>query len=130
MNVSIPIENRKARGQYNKAKLEKARALVELKKTERVILTEINDLVTRLGIQAGRVLTLKRVASLQEKKLQAELKRFKYGRSSSDLLIRYQEDVLSAKLAHERSLYNYRVSLIDLKLAQNILLSENWEEEL
>lgn len=130
VTVSIPIENRKARGQYNKAKLEKARALVELKKTERVILTEINDLVTRLGIQAGRVLTLKRVASLQEKKLQAELKRFKYGRSSSDILIRYQEDALSAKLAHERSLYNYRVSLIDLKLAQNILLSENWEEEL
>ncbi|HAJ57231.1 MAG TPA: hypothetical protein DCL35_05620 [Candidatus Omnitrophica bacterium] len=130
ITVKVPLENRLARGQYNKAKLEQARALVELKKTERKILTEINDLVTRVNIQVGRVLTQKRVVSLQEKKLNAESHRFKFGRSGSDIMIRYQEDLLNAKLAYAQSLFEYRVGLIDLKAAENTLLKENWKGEL
>jgi outer membrane protein TolC len=130
VTIKVPLENRLAKGQYNKAKLQKARAIVELKKTERSILTEINDLVTRVNIQTGRVLTQRRVLSLQERKLNAEDKRFKFGRSSSDILIRYQEDLLNAKLAYARALFKYNLILIDLSVAQSTLLSDNWEVEL
>jgi outer membrane protein TolC len=130
VTIKLPLENTQARGQYNKAKLQRARAIVELKKTERLILTEINDLVTKVNIQTGRVLTRKRVLKLQERKLAAEDKRFKFGRSSSDIMIRYQEDLLSAKLAYARALFEYSSILIDLRLAQNTLLSDSWEVEL
>ncbi len=130
VTIKVPLENNSARGQYNKAKLQKARSLVELKKVERTIASEINELVTKAGILAGRVLTQRRVSDLQEKKLQAEVEKFRFGRSSSDVLIRYQEDVLIAKLAYIQFLYDYRLSLIDLKVAENTLLNDIWEGEL
>lgn len=130
VTVKLPLENSLARAQFNKAKLQKARAIVELKKTERIILTEVKTIVTKVNIQIGRVLTQKRVLGLQEEKLSAEDKRFKFGRSSSDLLIRYQQDLLNAQLAYARSLFEYRSMLIDLKLAENTLLSDSWEGEL
>lgn len=127
VTVTFPLENSKARGEFNKAKIEQAKALVELKKTERLILTKINELVTKVRILSGKVATSQRNARLQERKLNAEELRFKFGRSSSDLMIRYQEDVLNARLGLARSLYDYQFSLIDLKLAQDILLDGYWK---
>lgn len=128
ITISIPIENREARGQFNKANLEQAKAILELKKRERLILTQINDLVTRVNILAGRVMTKKRVVELEAKKLEAERKRFQYGRSNSDYMVRYQNDLLNARLELNVTLYDYMAAYIDLKVAQNILLDEVWEE--
>ncbi|MFH0877477.1 MAG: TolC family protein [Candidatus Omnitrophota bacterium] len=127
VTVTFPLENSKARGEFRKAKIERAKALVELKKTERLILTKINELITKVKILSDKVMTSRRNSWLQERKLGAEELRFRFGRSSSDLLIRYQEDVLNAKLGLAKSLYDHELSLIDLKLAQDILLDEYWE---
>lgn len=129
VTVKVLLENRKARGELKKAQFEKAKSLLELKKTERVILTKINDLVSRINIYLGKAITSKKVVELQAAKLAAEEKHFKYGRSSSDILIRYQDDLLSAKLAYVNSMFAYRSALIDLKLVQNTLLNKYWPEE-
>ncbi len=89
-------------------------------------MTQINDLTTKIKLFMGSVIVNKRVAQLQQKKLDAEIQRFKYGRSNSDYLIRYQEDLLDARLNLARALYLYQATLIDLKVAQQILLDEYW----
>lgn len=127
VSFKVPLENRQARGAFNKAKIERAKAIVELKRIEREIVTQINDLTTRIKLFTGSVIVNKRVAQLQEKKLNAEIQRFKYGRSNSDYLIRYQEDLLDARLKLARALYLYQATVIDLKVAQQILLDEYWK---
>lgn len=126
VSFKMPLENSEARGVFNKAKIERAKAIVELKKIEREIVTQINDLTTKIKLFMGSVIVNKRVAQLQQKKLDAEIQRFKYGRSNSDYLIRYQEDLLDARLNLARALYLYQATLIDLKVAQQILLDEYW----
>jgi len=130
ITVRLPIENRGARAEYNKAKLEKEKSLLSLKKIERTILTELNNLVTQVNILAEEVTTLREAAVLQEKKLQAEKRRFSQGRSNSDLIIRYEEDLLQARLTLAQGLFSYRVSLIDLELARNTLLDRYWKDKI
>lgn len=130
VTVKIPIENRMARADVNKAQIEKAKSLLLLKKAERLILTEINDLVTRVRMNLGKALTAEKIFQLQEKKLAAEEKRFRYGRSSGDQMIRYQEDLLNARLGLAKAIYDYRVSLIDLKKAEGIFLNSYWKDQL
>jgi outer membrane protein TolC len=126
----MPLENRQAKGEFESAKLEKAKYILLLKKAERQILTQINNRVMQVNTAIERAATNKEVVKLQGKKLKAEERSFQFGRSSSDLLIRYQEDLLEARLALAASLYEYKLALIDLKLTQNALLDEHWKEDL
>ena len=130
VKFSLPLENRQAKGEFESARLEKAKYILLLKKVEREILTQLNNRVMQVNTAIERVATNQEIVELQDKKLKAEERRFQFGRSSSDLLIRYQEDLLEAQLALVNSLYEYKIALIDLKLAQNALLDEYWKEEL
>jgi len=130
LTVQVPLENRKAKADLSTAKIEQAKALLELKVVERKIFTEINNLVMKVKTRIGKVLTRKRVAELETKKLEGEEKRFRLGRSDSDAIIRYQEDVLLARTTHALGLYEYWVSLIDLRVAQGVLLDTYWKETL
>ena len=67
---------------------------------------------------------------MQEHKLSAEKKRFANGRSNSDFIIRYAEDLLNARLKVAQALYSYRASLIDLEAKKNTLLDTYWKDKL
>jgi len=50
-----------------------------------------------------------------------------YGRSSSDIIIRFQEDLLGARLRLEEALFSYRKAIINLERNKNTLLSKYWQ---
>lgn len=130
ITVRLPLENSEAKSDYRKAELIKEKYILNLKRTERLIFKELNNQVASLNSLSQRVRVYQEVVKLQEKKLKAEKKQFKSGRSSSDLIIRYENDLLGARLSLARSLFDYRLSLIDLDLAKNTLLSKYWQDEL
>ena len=127
ITISMPLENSKARGQYQTAQLDKARALILLKKKEREILTEIKTAVDDVNTLLEQVRNNYTVVRLQEAKLKEEEKRFQLGRSNSDTLIRYHDDSLEAKIALTDSLFAYYGNIIILKVTENSLLNEYWE---
>lgn len=124
VTFSFPLENSTARAEYSQKELEKVKALVELKKTECLILVECHDAFIHARSIYGSIKLLETATELQHKKYLGEQDRFKKGRSDTDRLIRYQNDYLSAKLKYLQSLYGYKAALIDLKLAMNRLLRE------
>ena len=67
---------------------------------------------------------------IPEDKLNEEMRRLGYGRSSSDIIIRYEEDLIQARLDLARSLFDYRLSLVALDLIKNTLLDQYWSDEL
>lgn len=130
VSVEMPWENNSARSELKKTELAKAQLLLSLKRTERFILKEVVNKVKEIRSLKEQVEINGSICRLQRKKLDEEMKKLRYGRSSSDLIIRYEDDLLSARLVYANSLFARRRSLIDLKLVENSLLPFYWDEEL
>jgi outer membrane protein TolC len=124
---SFPLENSAARAEYSQKELEKMKALVNLKKTECLILVETNDAFMHAKNSHAALTLLEQARELQHKKYLGEEARFKTGRSDTDRLIRYQQDYLQAHLAYLKGLYDYEASLIELSTAMNRLLQQEKE---
>lgn len=130
VKVTLPLERRKEKAEYNKSKLNKAKLLLLLKRIERLIFRDINNNVTQVNTLANQVETSRKIVELETRKLRAEKAKLKYGRSSSDVIIRFQEDLLNARLNLARALFSYRIALINLERNKNLLLSKYWKDNL
>jgi len=122
LSISFPLENRDAKSRWKSAEYAKAKTLINLKLIERKIIVEINDQVRNCHVYRELALSSRDIAQLQLKKFQEEAKRFNLGRSDTDTLIRYQEDLITAKEAAVSDQYQFLISLIDLKLKEGLLL--------
>jgi len=119
---SFPLENRKAKAEYSQKELEKAKALVNLKKVECLILVQVHDAFIHAKSLYESANLLKEAAELEGKKYLGEEDRFSKGRSGTDRLLRYQHDYLRASVISLRSLYSYKAAIIDLKATMNSIL--------
>ena len=126
----IPFGNRSAKADLEKVRLNREQILLFLKRTERLILKEINNKVKEVNSLKNRIELLTSIRKLQENKLNEETKNLHFGRSNSDTIIRYENDLLQASLNLALSSFKYRVSLIDLDLAKNTLLNKYWKDTL
>jgi len=122
IEFEYPLENNKANSEYEKAMLENIKAIINLQKTEREIISDIDKRFRNFSLEKTNISKMQRVENLQKGKLLQEEKRFIYARSNSDTLIRYQEDLLNAKLETKRSLFDYRISILDLMGAEDSFL--------
>ena len=122
LTFSFPLGNRKARSELKAAELEKARAIVGLKLLERSIAIGINDQVRNCNVYAQIAQNNKEIAALQAQKLEEEKKRFNYGRSDTDTLIRFQEDLIQAKYLELESRYQHQAAVVGLELKKGTLL--------
>ncbi|MFC1667141.1 TolC family protein [Candidatus Omnitrophota bacterium] len=122
IEFKYPLENNEANSEYEKAQLEKTRAIINLQKTERQIISDVDERFRKCSFNKINISKMRRVENLQKGKLAQEEKRFKYGRSDSDTLIRYQEDLLKATLMTKKSYFNYTASILDLMEAEDTFL--------
>ncbi|MFH1479176.1 MAG: TolC family protein [Candidatus Omnitrophota bacterium] len=123
LEFSYPLENNTANSEYEKAMLEKTKALLELQKNERDIISDVDEKFRDLAVSKATIAHMERVQNLQKGKLLYEEKRFIYGRSASDTLIRYQEDLLNSKLETQKTYYNYIISFLRLKDSEDSYLN-------
>lgn len=130
LSISFPLENRQAKAQLKTAELEKAKELLQLKLLERQITIAVIDQVRNCNIFQEIALSNEEIAQLQDKKLKEEEKRFRQGRSDTDTLIRFQEELVRARGEAVESKYQYYTALIDLQRQSGILLKKYWKEKL
>ena len=130
LSFSFPLENTLARSELTAAKLEKAKTLINLKLIERKITIAVIDQVRTCNVYRELVSNNQEVVSLQTKKLEEEEKRFYRGRSSTDTMIRFQEDLLVAQLRAAQSKLRYYLSLIELRQLEGSLLNQYWNGEI
>jgi len=124
IKFTFPFENREATSQYKKATFEKAKALVDLHRIERIIFTEIDKEVRNCNLNQNRVRKYLEVERLQGLKLEEEEKKFQYGRSDSDTVIRFQQHLFDARMQKLNAIVDYQNSIIDLERAENSLLNK------
>ena len=107
LTIEVPLENREAKAELEKVRLEESQLLLRLKRVERLILQEINDKVNQVNSSDNQVRLYQSIIKLHQKKLDNQIKRIGYGRSNADTLIQYEDDLLKARLALATNLYTY-----------------------
>ncbi|HLF18562.1 MAG TPA: TolC family protein [Candidatus Omnitrophota bacterium] len=130
LTVEIPLLNTKARSQLKAAQLQKAKDIIGMKLLEKSIAIEVLDQVRNCNIFREVAENNIRIAVMEEDKLVEEEKRFNVGRSDTDTVIRFQEDLIQARWMAADAKYRYQVSLIDLQLKEATLLNSYWKEGL
>ncbi|MDP8233652.1 MAG: TolC family protein [Candidatus Saelkia tenebricola] len=130
ISFKIPIENRLSKSELKETELHKEQLLISFKRTERLILKEIHNKTQEINNLKERVSLLNAIKELQKNKLAEEMKRLNYGRSNSDTVIRYEDDLLQASLNLAKTLFDYRINIIELNVIKNTLLNKYWNDKL
>ncbi len=130
LKITFPLENRAAKGELKAAELQKAKALLELKLLERQIAIDITDHVRDCNVFKEIAGNSQEIASLQAQKLEGEVKRFGYGRSDTDTVIRFQEDLVLARSVVAEAIRRYQGALVDLRKKEGTLLKKYFKGEI
>lgn len=129
MNFSVPLENRTARANKRKADLQRARALVALKDLENRIANSVVRNYQEV-IARKKIVTQSQTAlNLQIKKLRQEMKKYSLGRSSSYVIVQYQDDAVKAERANLEGWLAYKTAALDLLLAEGKLIDTDTNKE-
>jgi len=128
LTISFPLENTQARAKLDKAQLENAKSLIDLKLIERIIAIEIMDQVRNCNVLKDVAVNGVAIADLQAQKMEQEQKRFNRGRSDTDTVIRFQEDLLQAKRQAVLAKKRYHDALTELRRREGTLLSQFWDQ--
>lgn len=123
--LSIPLENRAARAGARKAEAERARAVYAAKDLEKKIANEIARLAAAIGERLTIVEQTQQALSLHLEKQRLELGKYRMGRSSSDLVKRYQDDTVDTQRNLFESWLAYKRSILDLKFALGTMVAES-----
>ncbi|MCK4463514.1 MAG: TolC family protein [Candidatus Omnitrophica bacterium] len=120
--LKYPFENSKGKSEYKKAELGKIKAINELKQLEKNIINEIDENVREAGLNMQKIIRTSKIKELQDLKLKEEEIQYKNGRSSSKVMIDFQNDLLKARLDVVKAFLDYHYSLIDLEVSKDIFL--------
>jgi len=120
--LEIPLGNRSARSKYNRSKLKKQQASLNVKKKELDIVVEVRKSVRQVLTNIERVNATRKARELAQKRLEVEGKKYSVGRSTSLEILRAQEDLATAEGNEAKAIIDYEISLGNLEKAKGTIL--------
>jgi len=120
--ASIPIRNRAARGQYQRAKLTRREMEQRLQQTRQNLMLNVhlaarNVLTNQILVESNR-----QARGLQEANVVAEEKRQRLGVTTIWQVLQVQEDLTAAQTLEVQAQTAYEKALVDLRLAEGMLM--------
>jgi outer membrane protein TolC len=122
--LSFPLLNRSANADFRRASLEKYSLVYQRKDIEDRILLEVGEAVREVRILFELATRNVEIADIELRKFKAQEKKFRQGRSTSDLVNRFLVDALVAHLAAAESKVSFQFALVNLLRVQNRLLTQ------
>jgi outer membrane protein len=118
----FPVTDRQAIAQYSRAKYSKEQMELSLKNLERLVQWDVRSAYIEV-LRSKEQITATRVArELQSKNLDAELEKFRVGKSTNFLVLQAQGDFTASQLNEARSMVAYLNALVNLYLMEGTLL--------
>jgi outer membrane protein len=122
LTFSFPVLERKASAQWSRAKYSRDQQALAVENMEKLVQWDIRSayvevLRFRQQIEATRV-----TREMQEKKLAAELEKFRVGKSTNYLVLQSQRDFTASQLDEARAMVAYLNALVDLYVSEGSLL--------
>jgi outer membrane protein len=131
LELRIPLGgDRKTRSELEAVRQRKRQALLELQALE-VLLANDMDTMTKGVLNARQqVRQYGGIVEMKRRLMEAEIVRYKAGKSNSRLLLEREEELNIAKEAEIDSRVRYRKSLLQLEMAEgSVLVNQGIEEE-
>ncbi len=113
------------RAKYDQRQLEKAQALLALKRLEQNIILEIRDKVRVAKTQRRQVDVAKLSREKESQNYEAQKERYAAGQVSTHDMLDYQDKLAQAELDYIQALIDYNIALINLDKSQGITLAKN-----
>jgi len=113
------------RANYDKVKLEKAKALIEFKRLEQNIILEIRDRVRAVDIQYRQLGAASLSKEKETQNYQAQKERYDAGQISTHDMLEYQNELTAAELEYTKALIDYNTAIINLDRSEGMTLMRN-----
>lgn len=113
------------RAKYDQKKLEKAQALLSLKRLEQNIMLEVRDKVREMVVQRRQIEVAKLSKEKETQNYIAQKERYAAGQVSTHDMLDYQDKLSQAELDYVKALIDYNIALINLDKSQGITLAKN-----
>lgn len=120
--LSIPLGNRNARGNYRAAKASKEQITLQFRQLQQNILIQIENAIATAKTSFQRVDATREARVYAEAALDAEQKKLESGKSTSFEVLRLQRDLTSARSAEIRALADYNIALAQIALNEGSTL--------
>ncbi len=122
VNLTVPFGFKKEALLRRSTKIQMNRAEQTLVETEDRVRREVDEAWTQFELQKTRLIAREKLLKLQTQKLKAESTEFARGRSSTDILVRFQQDMFQAELDFARTKNETLLSQMELGAATGILM--------
>jgi outer membrane protein TolC len=121
VKFTMPLGNRAARGDYNKARyeVEKIEALIE--DARKNIIMEAREAVRGLRYAQKRMEAVQKTRVAAQKRLEAEQGRFKAGITTLNDVLRFQNEYVAALFEEKKGLVDCANALVELRRVQGEL---------
>ena len=118
LTFGYPIGNSAAEANEARARLQYTQAQTQLRAAELSVTTEVRNAARNVTTNQKRVESTRASRELQEKKLEAEQKKFAAGMSTTFFVLQAQRDLAQAKDAELSAVLDYTRSLVDFETVQ------------
>jgi len=130
LTLTIPFSNRSAKAKHAKSVRSMEQMDLSLKNMERLVELDIRSAYIEAVKSRQMIEATKVTRELQQKNMDAELEKFRVGKSTNILVLQAQRDFTSAKLDESEAMVGYLNALINLYQMQGTLLERRGIESL
>ena len=117
-NVAYPIFHRQAGAAEARARISRDQNMANIRRLEMQITGEVRSAARAVETNYKRVESTRAARVLQERRLDAETKKFAAGMSTNFLVTQSQRDLAVAQVAELRAVADYRKSLVNFERVQ------------
>jgi outer membrane protein len=123
VRVGYPIGVTPAEANLARARLQYSQSQTQIRDLELQVATQVRDAARQVNTNAKRVETTRAARELNERRLEAEQKKFTAGTSTSFFVFQAQRDLSQARNNELQATLDYNKSLVDFETVQETSLS-------
>ncbi len=124
VRIEIPLENRLAKSQHARAKVQASQALTQLKNTENTIINDVRSAIRWINTSDKLIDAASASLRLAREKLKAEEKKYKVGMSTTHDVLEFQEELAKAESNLAFAFSEHSKAIANLHRVTGVLLDE------
>jgi HAE1 family hydrophobic/amphiphilic exporter-1 len=122
LNLSYPLGRSPQQANLARTRLEQNRTETQLRNQELQVVTEVRQAARQVLTNQQRVQTTRSARELNERRLEAEQRKFAAGTSTNFLVFQAQRDLAVARNNELRAILDHNQSLVDFETVQEVPL--------
>ena len=122
LNLSYPLGRSPQQANLARTRLEQTRTETQLRNQELQVVTEVRQAARQVLTNQQRVQTTRSARELNERRLEAEQRKFAAGTSTNFLVFQAQRDLAVARNNELRAILDHNQSLVDFETVQEVPL--------